>query len=98
MREWMSFDMEDSWQTRCDKLDWLNRIPQPCYLLTGPGLSREERLLLISDEPWTTETVRPVLAELYELYRAPDEEGDTDRDYTRWFEEWISLLGASTTP
>lgn len=88
--QWMALDAEDEWTSRLAKLAWMNTWPQPCYVLSGPGFHSDERLVFISDEPWTDKAVQAALAEIYGF--GDDEPQDSDPAYTAWVRQWMNHL------
>lgn len=89
-RTWIALDADNSWRERCDKLERWASFPQPCYVLPGPGLWPDERFVLISDTPWTADTVRDTLASLYELEDVLTDEDLSANTYAAWIDAWLA--------
>lgn len=88
---------EDSWSDRIDKTERLLSTYKPIYVLPGPGLEPEVRYLLISDQPWTNETVRTLLEELEPRADAEEvwveaEDPRANGGYDAWVESWTDQL------
>ncbi|SMC08052.1 hypothetical protein SAMN00768000_3619 [Sulfobacillus thermosulfidooxidans DSM 9293] len=94
MTTWITLDADDSWASRQDKAQRWNTLPQPCYVLAGPGLYAEEAFLLISDTPWTLPLLQDTLKRLYDPADVA-EDFDEPR-YTQWLAHWTDTLSCAT--
>ena len=89
MTEYIMLDSYDSWSARVDKTERFFTLPQPLYLLPGPGLYHEERVVLLSTEPWTPEAIRDTLNRVYAPQDAPDGDDDRFPTHEAWVQYWL---------
>ncbi len=70
----------------------LASMPQPCFVLFGPGLYDDEAFLLVADEPWTPEAVRDTLWRIYSPADIAADGAQAGARHAAWLDTWAGLV------